>query len=138
RVPVPDGQVDEALLAEVANRFHAEHKALYGYDFDGDPDQQVEWVNLRVSGIGPITRPEITPLERTDGTLPEPTSLRPVFFVASEGWIDTPVMWRADLPAGATLEGPVIVEEFGSTVPVHPGFTATVDDFGNLIVRRQA
>jgi N-methylhydantoinase A len=29
----------------------------------------------------------------------------------------------------------VIIEEYGSTVPVHPGFTATVDDFGNLLVR---
>ena len=33
--------------------------ALYGYDFAGDASQQVEWVNLRVSGIGPIQRPEI-------------------------------------------------------------------------------
>ena len=43
----------------VADAFHAEHRALYGYDFSGDPTQQVEWVNLRVSGIGPIQRPEI-------------------------------------------------------------------------------
>src|SRR4051794_13221102 len=59
RVPVPDGTIDPAVLGEVADRFHAEHKALYGYDFAGDPTQQVEWVNLRVSGIGPIRRPEI-------------------------------------------------------------------------------
>ena len=55
----PDGSVDAAVLDEVANRFHAEHRALYGYDFSTDPTQQVEWVNLRVSGIGPIQRPEI-------------------------------------------------------------------------------
>ena len=42
-----------------ADAFHAEHRVLYGYDFSGDASQQVEWVNLRVSGIGPITRPEI-------------------------------------------------------------------------------
>ena len=29
--------------------------ALYGYDFRDDPRQQVEWVNLRVTGVGPIT-----------------------------------------------------------------------------------
>src|SRR6188472_3806930 len=46
RVPVPDGPVDQPTLDEVARRFHAEHKALYGYDFSGDPTQQVEWVNL--------------------------------------------------------------------------------------------
>ena len=58
-MPVPDGDLDRAALDGVAAAFHAEHRGLYGYDFAGDPTQQVEWVNLRVSGIGPITRPEI-------------------------------------------------------------------------------
>ena len=58
-MPVPDGDLDRAALDGVAAAFHAEHRGLYGYDFAGDPSQQVEWVNLRVSGIGPITRPEI-------------------------------------------------------------------------------
>ncbi len=30
----------------------------------------------------------------------------------------------------------MIIEEFGSTVPVHPGFTARVDDYANIIVTR--
>ena len=59
RVPVPSGALDADALAAVADVFHAEHRALYGYDFATDPSQQVEWVNLRVSGIGPIQRPEI-------------------------------------------------------------------------------
>ena len=59
RVPVPEGDLDDAALAAAADAFHAEHRVLYGYDFSGDASQQVEWVNLRVSGIGPITRPEI-------------------------------------------------------------------------------
>src|SRR4051794_39688735 len=41
RVSVPDAPVDASLLEEVAARFHAEHRALYGYDFSGDPTQQV-------------------------------------------------------------------------------------------------
>ncbi|MGH8964704.1 MAG: hypothetical protein ACRDXB_05160 [Actinomycetes bacterium] len=36
------------------------------------------------------------------------------------------------------LSGPVIVEEYGSTVPVHPGFHAEVDRFRNLVIRREA
>ena len=52
----------EAYAADVASRFHDEHRALYGYDFRGDPAQQVEWVNLRVTGVGPITRPELQEL----------------------------------------------------------------------------
>ena len=30
-----------------------------------------------------------------------------------------------------------MVEEFGSTVPVHPGFAATVDAHGNLLLTRE-
>ncbi len=67
RVAVPEGAVDAAVLDEVAGRFHAEHRALYGYDFSTDPTQQVEWVNLRVSGIGPITRPAMRTLTRRPG-----------------------------------------------------------------------
>ena len=52
RVGVPDGPVTEDTLATVAERFHAEHRVLYGYDFSGDASQQVEVVNLRVSEIG--------------------------------------------------------------------------------------
>ncbi len=38
RVPVPEGDVDAGTLAAVADLFHAEHRALYGYDFAGDAD----------------------------------------------------------------------------------------------------
>jgi N-methylhydantoinase A len=44
------------------------------------------------------------------------------------------VYWRPDLGAEAVVTGPAIIEEYGSTVPIHPGFTARVDTFGNLIV----
>jgi N-methylhydantoinase A len=59
-----------------------------------------------------------------------------VCFDAGEGYVDTPVLWRTDLAPATTVEGPAIIEEYGSTVPLHPGFAATVDDFGNLLVRR--
>ena len=140
RVPVPEGEVDASVLDEVASRFHAEHEALYGYDFSGDPTQQVEWVNLRVSGVGPIRRPEIRrhPVVEVRGA--PATSLdttRPVCFDATEGYLETPVVQRTALAPGATLEGPVIIEEFGSTVPVHPGFQVRVDEYLNLIVTRR-
>ena len=131
RVPVTD-------LGSVAAAFHAEHRALYGYDFSGDSSQQVEWVNLRVSGIGPIKRPEIqrSPLVEVPGTSLETTGTRQVCFDATQGYVETPLYDRLDLPPGTTIQGPAIIEEFGSTVPVHPGFQVRVDEFLNLIVTR--
>jgi N-methylhydantoinase A len=142
RVPAPEGTVDEPYAAAVASRFHDEHRALYGYDFRDDPSQQVEWVNLRVTGIGPITRPELTEIDsgagKPDAQARALRSRRPVCFDAAEGYVDTGVWWRPDLLAGDTVVGPAIIEEFGSTVPVHPGFTVRVDSLGNLVITKGA
>jgi N-methylhydantoinase A len=130
RVPVGDGPLDQ-----VSTDFHAAHRRLYGYDFAADPRQAVEWVNLRVSGIGPIRRPDVVEVApRADGADPSVTGKRPVFF---DQWVETPVYWRPDLAAGDVVTGPAVVEEFGATVPLHPGFVATVDRFGNLLLTRE-
>jgi N-methylhydantoinase A len=137
RVPVPDDVVDVALADRVAEAFHVEHRQLYGYDFRDDPSQQVEWVNLRVSGIGPIRRPDLRELPAGDGDRRRAqTGVRSVWFEAA--YLDTPVYWRAALAPGDVVPGPAIVEEFGSTVPVHPGFVGRVDNLGNVIVTREA
>jgi N-methylhydantoinase A len=143
RVPAGSGAVDPAWSEEVVARFHDEHRRLYGYDFRDDPSQQVEWVNLRVTGIGPITRPEPQPLPARgpDGAsgddLPGQRSVRDVCFDPDDGYVTTPVLWRPDLRAGDSFTGPAIVEEFGSTVPVHPGFAVRVDAWGNLVITKE-
>ena len=142
RVPAPAGEITREWADQVTDAFHNEHKALYGYDFRGDNSQQVEWVNLRVSGIGPITRPELVTIESAEGAAPledrARRSTRPVCFDADQGFVDTGVYWREDLREGDQITGPAIIEEFGSTVPVHPGFTVRVDAHGNLIITKEA
>jgi N-methylhydantoinase A len=54
-----------------------------------------------------------------------------------DGWLDAPLVDRTRLGHGDVVAGPAVVEEFSSTVPVHPGFTATVDRFGNLLITRE-
>ena len=56
---------------------------------------------------------------------------------SSTRYVDTPIYWRSDLAPGDVLHGPAVIEEFGSTVPVHPGFVARVDALGNLVVRKE-
>ena len=48
--------------------------------------------------------------------------------------MDTPVYWRSSLAAGDEVAGPAVIEEYGATIPLHPGFAARVDGFGNLLV----
>ncbi|HEY3713660.1 MAG TPA: hydantoinase/oxoprolinase family protein [Jatrophihabitantaceae bacterium] len=132
RVPTPAGPLDKAAADDVAAAFHDAHRALYGYDFAGNADQQVEWVNLRVSGIGPISRPELREQPRRNGAPPYP-GVRQVCF---DDYVETAIYQRGDLAPGDEIAGPAVIEEFGATVPLHPGFRACVDAFGNLVVTK--
>ncbi len=147
RVPVPDGapgsggpggsgrRFDEATASAVAQAFHAAHRALYGYDFASDARQHVEWVNLRVTGVGPIRRPVLPELAPGDGNPGRAlTGTRPVCFGRGQGVVPAGIYWRPRLAAGDVLAGPAVIEEYGATVPLHPGFTAVVDRLGNLRV----
>jgi N-methylhydantoinase A len=135
RVDVPDGYLTGGVVSDVAAEFHAEHRRLYGYDFRDDPRQEVEWVNLRVTGIGPIRKPQLREVQyRADDATSEPAPVtRRVYF---DEWFDAAIVDRAGLLAGDRIEGPAVVEEYSSTVPVHPGFVAEVDRYGNLLVDR--
>ncbi|MBM7806728.1 N-methylhydantoinase A [Geodermatophilus bullaregiensis] len=136
RVPVAAGELTPAAADDVAAAFHAAHRQLYGYDLAEDPRQAVEWVNLRVSGIGPIRRPDVVGLPARDGGVERAvTGARRVCF---DEWARTPTYDRTLLAPGDVVAGPAVVEEYGSTVPVHPGFAATVDRHGNLLIERAA
>jgi N-methylhydantoinase A len=49
-----------------------------------------------------------------------------------------PLYDRYRLRAGNRLPGPAIVEQVDSTTMIEPGFVATVDAFGNLLLERMA
>jgi N-methylhydantoinase A len=135
RVPIAAGPVGPAVAEAAAADFHSAHRALYGYDFRADPRQQVEWVNLRVTAIGPIQRPRLATLAAGDGDVTRAvTGRRPVVFGRAAGPVDASIYWRTALAAGDEVAGPAVIEEYGATIPVHPGFAAQVDGFGNLLV----
>ncbi|GAA2055593.1 hydantoinase/oxoprolinase family protein [Catenulispora yoronensis] len=132
RVPVPEVHLDEKAAEEVVQAFHTGHQSMYGYSFRDDERQTVEWVNLRVTGIGPIHRPRITELPaRTEGH-PEPVATRTVRF--DDEPLPTPIHDRSTLRPGDRVTGPAVIQEYGSTIPVHPGFACDVDRWGNLLL----
>jgi N-methylhydantoinase A len=129
RVPAPAGEVDTAFVAATIDAFHAAHRKAFGYNYAGQ--QKVEIVNFCVSGFGMIDRPAIPKLGGAKDARPS-CGMRPVYFGGALR--DTPE--RAVLPAGFRLDGPAVVEEFGSTTVVFPGQRLAVDERGILIVQR--
>jgi N-methylhydantoinase A len=136
RVDVPAGKLDRDAADVAVAGFHSAHERAYGYSYRGRPEQHIEWVNLRVTGIGPITRPELKMMARTlaGGVERARTGERLAYF--DQDWVSAAVYARDRLQPGDCLRGPAIVEEFGSTTVVLPSLTASVDDFGNLLLRR--
>ncbi|MEM2238137.1 MAG: hydantoinase/oxoprolinase family protein [Candidatus Caldarchaeum sp.] len=114
---------------ETINRFENLHEAVYGFKHGGE---NVEVTAARLSVIIPRAKPSL-PKPRQDGNSPKPAE-RKVYF--GEEWLDTPVYSRESLPAGFSLEGPAIVEEYDSTTVVPPGWRLRVDDTGCMVMRK--
>ena len=136
RVDAPGGPIDDDFVATVVARFHERHEATYGYCYRDDAGQGIEWVNIRVSGIGPITRPRLRRLAGGDGD-PRRTAGGDRLVHVDGAWHTARLYARADLLAGDEITGPAVIQEFSSTVPLSPGFAARVDDLGNLVIHRQ-
>ena len=74
-------------------------------------------------------------LEPRPGVVPARKAVRPVFLGGA--WVDTPIYERAALPAGQRIEGPAVIEEFGSTTVLWPGQWLEVDPHGILLIREK-
>jgi N-methylhydantoinase A len=58
--------------------------------------------------------------------------VRQAYFGLQTGWLDTPVIPRADLTT--PHQGPCLIEEYDATCVVPPGGTAGLDTYGNIVL----
>ena len=115
-VPLPIGDITPERLAEAVAQFHREHERSFGY---ANPGERVQIVNLRLRARS-LDRKESLPA--TSSLRPEKASAsageRPVYF--GGGWVTTPVIRRGALTQ-TPRPGPLIVEEYDTTIVVPPG-----------------
>jgi N-methylhydantoinase A len=128
-VPLPPGPFTAAVAEQMVASFGRAHDDFYGFSLENEP---VEFVNLRVSAIGPNDLQTTVQLPETQEV--EPAASRPVSF-HGRSYLDTPVYRRELLGAGFTLSGPAIIEEPDATTVIHPGDTLIVRSDGLLDLR---
>ena len=116
----------------LAESFHHEHEREYNFRREDSP---VSLFRVSLKAIGLVPKAELS-THAANGARAVPSAHRSVWFQARP-W-DTPVYQRNDLPAGFTLTGPAIVEQFDSTVVVPPGMTASVDKYLNILIAVKA
>ncbi len=112
------------------DRFHGEHERSYGY---ASRDESVQIVNLRLrirsrdGGVARVNAQSVHPAvaARRDTR----ATSRRVYFGKRWGWQETPVVRRGhDLPHA----GPMVIEEYDTTVVVPPGALTRLDDIGSV------
>jgi N-methylhydantoinase A len=127
RIEFGEYPVTDATLRAMVARFEDTYEDVYTIRLaEGVP----ELVSLRVTAVG--TLPQYAPDRSSGGGDPTPKGRRDV--LEEDGYGPVDVYDRYSLAAGTRLDGPVILEEAGSTIWVATGMACEVDDVGNLII----
>ncbi len=122
---VPD-QIDERSISTLKQAFTEEHEQLYGHR--SDPDNPIEVVAVRLIGRAGVPERE--------GTM-EPAEYLGIAAAKREACFagcvrETPVVARRDL--ASELMGPLLVDEYDSTIVIPPEVSAHQDEFGNIVM----
>ena len=139
-VPVPlplheaGGSVAPPTREGIAEAFDAAYRATFGRLLEGGTRRLL---NLRTTVIGHRPKLDLTILA-PDADAREEDARRGTRAVHVGGaWHDAPVLARLDLPVGAVIAGPAILEQPDTTILIEPGMAGTVDRFGNVIIEAQ-
>jgi N-methylhydantoinase A len=120
-------------LEPIEADFHRQHRATYGH---ANPEAPIELVNARLIAYGLVAKPAGERHWSETSSLDEAlVTRRPIWFAGASH--DCPVWERDRLPERAALRGPGIVEEFGATTVILPGWRGVVDAQGNLRFERE-
>lgn len=131
-VTLPNGvsPSQDDLYAALRRRFEETYRSRYGHS---NPEASLETVNLRLTALGDVGRPLLQANYQPDQPSDRPSQIGPVLFTT--GSHPTARFNRQALPPGCFIDGPAIVEEATATTVIPPEGSATVDEYGCLIIK---
>jgi N-methylhydantoinase A len=117
-------------FAGIGERFDALHEQLFTFALDAEK----EFVNLRSVVQGPAANVRAkTTFAATDGV--EAAVVADHVLYADGREHAAKIYDRSRLAPGDVIPGPAVVTEMDATTLIRPGHQATVDQFGNLLIR---
>lgn len=125
RVPLASEQTARAV-EEMCTAFEDEHERLYGHR--SDPDNPIEVVAVRL--VGRAGRRGFGATMKAAEREGEGQDCREGYFDGAK--FDVPVTKRSAITG--TVDGPLLIDEYDSTIVVPPGVTAHVDEHDNLVM----
>jgi N-methylhydantoinase A len=132
-VPIGKGRKadDINFSAEaIQTAFEAAYRVTYGRLLEGPA---IRLMNVRVAVIGARPPFDLTRLAPTGGSVESALRASRQVYANAE-WHEAKVFARLELPTGAIIPGPAILEQPDATIFVDPGLTARVDALGNVLL----
>ena len=127
--------LDSGDLAALKEAFAREHLRTYGYRSDAE---EIEVTNIRVIGRPDVDATSGLDMSAMGAALYDTAGIsqgsRKAYFGRRLGLLETDVISRAHLSA-APIAGPVIVEEYDTTIVVPPGCGVSRDKAWNVHLR---
>jgi len=133
-VPLSSFPVDDGVIAAMREAFGRAHERTFGYV---SPHEPLQLVAVKAVCRGVPERPRMPERIKVDRERAGGQRVRRAFFGREMGWVDTPVLARSQVGADPR-PGPMIVEEYDTTIVVRPGWKAWVDDWNVLHMSRDA
>ena len=130
-VSMPTERITPQTLIDLGEAYDREHLQTFGYQTDAP----YQLVNVRVIARGLSSESRVPESLELPQSANQGPSQRPVYFGANQGWTDTPVVDRAYV-AQNPGSGPMIIEEYDSTTVVPPDWSASVDQWQNILLER--
>lgn len=124
-------EINARTIDQVKDAFHKRHEELYTYSERHNP---VEVVNIESTVYGLIDKPKAPKLGKGATADKALKGQRKAIFSADGKQVKTPVYDGEKLGAGATIEGPAIIEEVTTTIVIEPGWTAKLDASGSYLI----
>ncbi len=96
-------------------------------------------INLYVDAMGPIPAKYELVRHASGGSDPGGAYVgrRQVWWLSEEHPVDTPLYRGEKLATGNVIEGPAVIEFYGTTIPVDIGQKVSVDEYLNLVIAPQ-
>jgi N-methylhydantoinase A len=130
-IDIAGERFDASRVAMLRESFERRYQQIYHRRHEGHPVEVLCW---RLEASGPQTMRLPSSLKTKNSRKPKRSASRPMLFAGWTKYRACPVYSRYDLPPGAMLKGPAVVEEDESSSVIGPGGTLSVDGFGNLIM----
>jgi N-methylhydantoinase A len=94
-------------------------------------------LNLRVTVVGRRPKFDLTILRPSGDTSVENARIDSRQLWVEGKWWEADIYSRLDLPEGASVPGPALLEQPDTTIFIDPDLAGEVDHFGNLIISRK-